>query len=352
MVGVPRVIAMTDEVTESLIERLRAVRTLAKLVGEAPAFLAALAQLPAAAACDATVLVEGETGTGKDLVARAIHYLSPRAPFPFVAVNCGSLADTLLEDELFGHERGAFTDAQARRPGLIAQADRGTLLLDEVGTLTLRAQIALLRVLQDKTFRALGASHEQQADVRFVAATNVPLRTLVQSGTLRADLYYRLCVFSIRLPPLRERREDIPALAAHLIAKHASRGSAVPTLSEAALAALFTFDWPGNVRELENAIIRGVQVCRRGVIEAEDLGLGPIAAEPTPPTGRSFKVLKRQLIERFEQDYLRHLIAEHGGNVSRAAAAAGKDRRDLGKLLRKYGIQPRQFSPSSRARLG
>jgi DNA-binding NtrC family response regulator len=335
---------MTDEVTERLIEQLRAVRTLAQLVGEAPTFLTALVQVPAAAACNATVLIEGETGTGKDLVARAIHYLSARAPFPFVAVNCGTLTDTLLEDELFGHERGAFTDAQARRPGLIAQADRGTLLLDEVGTLTMRGQIALLRVLQDKTFRALGSSREQQADVRFVAATNSPLRSLVQTGTLRADLYYRLCVFSIRLPPLRERREDIPALAAHLIARHAPVGPPLPTLSGAALAALSAFDWPGNVRELENAMIRGVQVCRRGVIEAEDLGLTPSAGEPAP-ANRPLKILKQRAIEQFERDYLTHLMAEHGGNVSRAAVAAGKERRDLGKLLKRHGVNPKQFSP-------
>src|SRR5215472_4396066 len=202
---------------ETLIQHLRDSQALAKLVGEAPAFAKAIKQLPAVAKSGATALITGETGTGKELVARAIHYLSARTSQPFVAVNCGSLPDTLLEDELFGHERGAFTGAHVRRDGLIAQAEKGTLFLDEVDTLPAKAQIDLLRVLQDKRFRTIGSSVEHKADVRIVAATNAPLELLVQSGGFRADLYYRLSVFPIFLPVLRDRREDIPALAAHFL---------------------------------------------------------------------------------------------------------------------------------------
>src|SRR5262245_59542805 len=202
-----------DEPIESLIHRLRDAQVFAKLVGQAPAFIKAIQWLPAIAKDEAAVLIDGETGTGKELVARAIHYLSERAPFPFVPVNCGALPDTLLEDELFGHERGAFTDAHMRRSGLIAQAEKGTLFLDEVDTLTLKAQVALLRVLQDKKFRLLGSRGEQEANVRVVAATNAPLDELVQNGGFRADLYYWLCVFSIKLPPMRNRKDDNILLA-------------------------------------------------------------------------------------------------------------------------------------------
>jgi len=208
------------EPMENLINRLRDKQTLAKLIGEAPVFLKAIAQLPSVARSEATVLITGETGTGKELVARAIHYLSARVAFPFVPLNCGSLPETLLEDELFGHERGAFTDARTPRRGLITQAERGTLFLDEVDTLAAKAQVALLRVLQDKMFRTLGSSREQEADVRIVAATNAPLDQLVRAGGFRVDLYYRLRVFSINLPPLRDRKKDILSLSRHFLEKH------------------------------------------------------------------------------------------------------------------------------------
>jgi DNA-binding NtrC family response regulator len=346
---------------ESLIERLRDAQALAKLVGDAPAFLNAIRHLPDVAKSEASVLITGETGTGKELAARAIHYLSVRAAFPFVAVHCGSLPDTLLESELFGHERGAFTDAHAQRHGLIAQAEKGTLFLDEVETMTLKAQVALLRVLQDKKFRALGSSREQQADIRVVAATNAPLEHLVQAGTFRADLYYRLCVFSVHLPPLRERKGDIIPLSRHFLKKHVPRtparrdGVSDKTGPELQLApdaceALLAYDWPGNVRELESAIIRGIHLSQTNLIEVKDLGI-PSAIESQqnlPVTivsteACSFKVMKQKMIEMFEQDYLNRLMREHQGNVSHAAAAAGKERRELGKLLKKYRIDPKFF---------
>ncbi|MCI0694767.1 sigma-54 dependent transcriptional regulator [candidate division KSB1 bacterium] len=337
---------------ESLIERLRDAQALAKLVGEAPAFLKAIRHVPDVANSDATVLITGETGTGKEMVARAIHYLSPRAGSPFVPVHCGSLPDTLLESELFGHERGAFTDAHAQRRGLIAQAEMGTLFLDEVEAMSLKAQVALLRVLQDKKFRALGSSHEQHADIRVVAATNAPLKQLVQAGTFRVDLYYRLCVFSVHLPPLRERKGDIITLTGHFLKKHAPReaGSELQLTSEAH-ETLLAYDWPGNVRELESAIIRGIHLSRANLIEVKDLGIPsamgsqqnlPITIVSTEEC--SFKAMKQRMIETFEREYLHRLMSEHQGNVSHAAVAAGKERRELGKLLKKYRIDPGLFS--------
>jgi transcriptional regulator with PAS, ATPase and Fis domain len=330
--------------------------TRAKLVGEAPCFLQVMEQLSTVEKSDAAVLLMGETGTGKELFARAIHYLSGRADGPFVALNCGSLPDTLLEDELFGHERGAFTDAHFRRSGLIAQAENGTLFLDEVNSLTARAQVVLLRVLQDKKFRAIGASCEQQANVRVLAATNGRLEQLVQQGTFRADLYYRLSVFTVSLPPLRSRKEDIALLATHFIKKHAPAERRHIRLSPAASAALIDYDWPGNVRELENAIIRGIHRAKKDDwIDAQDFGLpGPTEelhkrACKTGPSMGSFQTLKQQAIALFERTYLTNLMTECRGNVTYAARTAGKERRALGRLLRKHQIDPKCFTvPASR----
>jgi DNA-binding NtrC family response regulator len=319
---------------------------LAKLVGRAPIFVEAIRQIPAIAKSDAPVLISGETGTGKELVARAVHYSSERAGFPFVAVNCGSMVETLLEDELFGHQRGAFTGAIRDKIGLLAQAERGTLFLDEVDTLSPKAQVDLLRVLQERKFRAVGSQCDQDANVRVLAATNASLDGLLHAGAFRVDLYYRLCVFSIQLPPLRERREDILALAAHFLEKHASAHHGRFTLSAGAVDTLVAWHWPGNVRELENAIIRGVHLATTEWIEATDLRLPMQFASAAKATATTFKSRKREAIEAFEKDYLKRLMWEHGGNVTRAAAAAQKERRDLGKLLKKYDLDPRGFRAS------
>ena len=338
-----------DAASERLIQKLRQAQGLSLIVGEASVFRRAIAQIPTIAQSDATVLISGETGTGKELVARAIHYLSPRAGFPFIAVNCGALPDTLLEDELFGHERGAFTDARLGRPGLIAHGEKGTLFLDEVGTLTARAQMALLRVLQDKTYRVLGSCREERADVRFVAATNADLRERVGAGTFRADLYYRLCVFTISLPPLRDRREDILSLAAHFLKMYTPPDRPDLSLSPTARAAILTFEWPGNVRELEHAILRAVQVCQTKAIGAEDLGLPTEASRSQSPAvsdssiASSFKAMKKVSVDAFEREYLGRLMAAHHGNVTHAALAAGKDRRELGRLLKKHHLDPKAF---------
>jgi DNA-binding NtrC family response regulator len=323
------------------------LQALTKIVGDAPALLRAIEQVPIVARGEAAVLISGETGTGKELVASAIHTMSPRAPGPFVTVNCGSFSDTLLEDEFFGHERGAFTSANWVRMGVIAEAESGTLLLDEVDTLPPKAQVALLRVLQDKKYRAVGSSEEHVANVRFLAATNAPLDQLVRSGKFRADLFYRLCVFSIHLPPLRERKEDIPLLVAHFLKKHVPLERGTVRLTPEAQAVLHSQDWPGNVRELENTIIRGIYLSQGDCIEPRQLSLtASLDQDFRPPAsagGQSFKSLKREAIESFERQYLVRLLRANNGNVTRAASTAGKERRDFGKLLNKHRLDPKHF---------
>ena len=357
-----------DRVAADLaVEHARNVLALERLVGSAPAFATVLRQIPAVARGGATVLLTGETGTGKELVARAIHYLGAQAGGPFIPVNCGALPETLLEDELFGHVAGAFTDARKGRVGLIAQAHGGTLFLDEIDALTPRAQVSMLRVLQDRCFRPIGGSSEQRIDVRFVAASNADLRTLVRDGTFRSDLYYRLHVLAVRLPPLRERRQDVLTLARHFLDKHGAAGAPISRLAPDAEAALVAYDWPGNVRELENAMLRALCHAPDGVVHAEHLALLESGAEAgrvvlAPPAGtayhaadpalqppapvalRSFNDMKGEVVLAFERDYLMRLMAEHGGNVSRAARSAGKERRELGKLLKKHAVDPRCFA--------
>ncbi len=335
---------------ESAIQKLRAKAVLAPLVGENVRFREMIGRLPTIASGGATVLISGETGTGKELVARAIHYLSQRESFPFVPINCGALPDTLLEAELFGHERGAFTDAREPRPGLVHEAEGGTLCLDEADSLTPRAQVALLRLLQDRKFRPVGSSREQRGDVRFIAITNARLTDRVAAGAFRADLYYRLCVFAVELPPLRERKDDILLLAEHFLRMYARAGAGVPRISPAATAALLSHDWPGNVRELENAMLRASQSCSNAVIQTADLGL-PMASTVEAGADASFTALKRHAIEVFERNYLTLLLRRSAGNVTRAARAAGKERRDLGRLLKKHRLDPKAFAGDNVTRI-
>jgi DNA-binding NtrC family response regulator len=329
----------------------RAAATLARarqvtsppLVGNARIFREAIAPIPVIARSARPVLIGGETGTGKELVARAIHAASERAHCPFVAVNCGSLVDTLVDDALFGHEQGAFTDARVRREGLIARAAGGTLFLDELEALSMKGQVTLLRVLEDDAFRALGSSRLEQANVRFVAATNSPLENAIKTGGFRADLYYRLCVFAINLPPLRNRPEDILTLAHHFLREHAPSEAPLPELDESARRALVNYQWPGNVRELENTIIRAIHLRKAAFVSASDLGLSIEAAIAGPPAGRTFHALKQETIATFERRYLERVMHEHHGNVTHAAQATGKERRELGRLLKKHRIDPQSF---------
>ena len=314
------------------------------LVGEALAFRQAVSLIPVVAITNRPVIISGETGTGKELIARAIHAQSDRAGSRFVAVNCGSLVDTLVDDALFGHEPGAFTDARLRHRGLLHEAQGGTLFLDEIEALSTKGQVTLLRVLEDGTFRALGSSRIERADIRVLVATNASLESMVQAGSFRADLYYRLCVFRIDLPPLRERRLDIFLLAEHFLKKHAAAGSPPMVLDHAARHAIEVHSWPGNVRELENAIVRATHLRRAGAITIDDLGLPAVSSPPSAP--RTYQALKQSVVAAFEADYLRKLIADHHGNITRAARAAGKERRELARLLKKHRIDPQEFRRS------
>ena len=331
--------------TEQAIERLREAHALSRFIGRAPCFLEVISRLPLPARTNASVVINGETGTGKELVARALHYLGPRAERPFVPVNCGSLPENLLEDELFGHERGAFTDARSRRAGLVVQADGGTLFLDEVDTLSPRAQVALLRVLQDRTVRAIGAEQQQSVDVRFIAATNTDLMALLRNGRFRSDLYYRLSVINLTLPPLRERGDDVMLLAHHFLMHFSTDASRRPALTQEAEDALLSHDWPGNVRELENAIQRALTFSTGRDIGAADLGLAPTLSEPQHPRAmhsRPFREAKQAVVEAFEREYVSCLLHACGGNVTRAARIAHKERRDFGRLVRKYDLDPQR----------
>jgi two-component system, NtrC family, response regulator GlrR len=324
----------------SHLTAMKELHGLKKIIGESPGFLAEVKKFPVIAKCDASVLILGETGTGKELCARAIHYLSPRATQSFVPVNCGAIPVDLVENELFGHEREAFTGAHSSRPGLIQEAHGGTLFLDEIDCLPLGAQVKLLRFLQEKEYRPLGSIKVRKADVRVIAATNVDLQEAVSSQRIRQDLYYRINIIPVTLPPLRERRGDIPLLARHFLEKYATSFAKPATaFSNGALHKLMVYDWPGNVRELENAIERAVVMSDREMIQSESIGLPGSSIERRA----SFQQMKAQVIEKFEKDYLSGLMLAHEGNVTRAAQAAGKDRRALRQLIRKHKIQAHEF---------
>ena len=309
----------------------------AGLIGRSTAFLDALRQLPEAVRCDANVLICGETGTGKDLVARALHYLGSRRRGPFVPVNCAALPESLFENELFGHTRGAYTTAGSAQEGLAVQADTGTLFLDEVETLSARSQAALLRFLQDGQFRPLGAGASRGSNVRTLAASNANLAALAESGVFREDLYYRLNVLCVTLPPLRQRPDDIPELAEHVLAKLIDRYSRPKRFSAAALAWMAAQPWKGNVRELENWVHRRYLLAEGNFIEPDE---SATVGAPNRFGVDPFREAKRRAIAAFEQQYLSELIARVGGNVSAASRYAGTERRAFGRLLRKHSIDP------------
>lgn len=324
-----------------------------KLIGQAPVFLYVLRQIAGIAGINAPVLLDGETGTGKELVARAIHYSGPRSAMPFIPANCGALPESLIENEFFGHARGAYTDAREPQPGLIAQAQGGTLFLDEVDALPLRGQVALLRFLQDLRYRPLGATRDEQADVRVIAATNVNLDDLVAQRRFRPDLLYRLKIFSLTLPALRERPGDAELLAKHFARLYSNQyKSAEPRIASADLAWIRSHSWPGNVRELENLAHRAV-VLSQGK-SAVELGLvraeAPREHKPalTSKAGPSlcelgFRRAKAAAIQAFERSFIERALLESRGNVSAAARLSGKERRAFGKLMKKHGLTNRQF---------
>ncbi len=343
---VPRVNRLLERarLEEPLTRALKEKLGLRQLVGESAVFLEEIRKIPPLAKCDANVMLSGETGTGKELCARAVHYLSPRASGPFVPVNCGAVPVELVENELFGHERGAYTGASSAQDGLVQESDGGTLFLDEIDSLPLLAQVKLLRFLQEKEYRPLGSTKTRKANVRVIAATNADLDAALNTGRLRRDLFYRLNVISLRLPPLRERREDIPLLARHFLAKYADEfDKRARDYALDALHALVLYDWPGNVRELQHVVERAVVLSERRVVCAADIQLprGDVTTATTPPA--SFKEEKSRVIEQFERGYLLNVLRVCGGNITRAASLARKNRRAFFQLIRRYGIDPKTF---------
>lgn len=327
----------TQATTQVIKEKLG----LRQLVGRSPKFQRELEKIPIIAKCGASVLISGETGTGKELYARAIHYLSPRSSKPLIPVNCGAMPSDLIEDELFGHERGAFTGATSTVGGLLQEAEGGTLFLDEIDCLPLQAQSKLLRFLQEKEYRPLGSTRMRHADVRVIAASNADFDEVMAAEKMRKDLYYRLNVIRLVLPPLRERREDIPLLVKHFLEKYANEfGKEAPEISAEFVDMLTLYDWPGNVRELEHMIERAVILCQTGTLRADDISLPGLDAIDSKET---FQSAKAEVIEQFEKAYIRRLLQAYGGNITRAAHAARKNRRAFWQLIRKHQIETRSF---------
>ncbi len=321
------------------------------VIGESPAFRKVIHRIKRYSQCDAPVLIEGETGTGKELAARAIHYLGGRKDYPFIPVNCGALPDQLVENELFGHEKGAYTDARAPQNGLVAQAEGGTLFLDELEALSHKGQVALLRFLQEGEYRPLGSSRLVKANVRVISASNASLSQLVTGGEFREDLLYRLNIMPLGMPPLRARTGDVELLIDHFLHSYRIRyGQPSKRLDPAAIRYLTNYEWPGNVRELENFLHRGFLLAEGNVMRLPlERELSPECASVTTygsgcelVTVR-FSDAKAKAIDRFEKDYLSVLMSEFQGNVTRAAKRAGKERRALGKLLKKHGIDKRDY---------
>lgn len=324
------------------------------MLGESQSMAAVRTQLQRFAVCDIQLLIEGETGTGKELAAREVHYASARRDFPFVPVNCGAIPDSLFENELFGHDRGAFTDAKVAQAGLVDHARGGTLFLDEVDALSNKGQVALLRFLQDNEYRPVGGGVTRTSDARIIAATNSCLAQQVDAGRFRRDLHYRLNALYLQLPPLRARDGDVPLLADYFLSAVATRlCGPVKRWSEAALRALDAYPWPGNVRELDNIAMRTYVSTEAATISLGDLAavepaFGDAQAVPRRRANEAdigFSVAKTRAIRKFERDYLAQLMQRASGNISAAARLSGTERRQLGKLLVKHGIEVKPFRP-------
>jgi len=331
------------------------------LIGQSPAMQRMFDVIRKAAPTDLTVLIRGPSGTGKELVANALHYNSPRRGRPLIKVNCAAFSRELVESELFGHERGAFTGAISAREGKFEIADGGTLLLDEIGDMPLETQAKILRVLQERELERVGGNRTIKVDVRILAATNQDLESRVQQGQFRQDLFYRLNVIPIVIPPLRERREDVPPLIAHFLAAAAARlGRAPKSVAPDAYRALLAHDWPGNVRELEHGIEQATVLAGGDEIQLDDLpaelrarggadpasaptGQTALAASASPDPAGGFKESKQRVIEQFERRFIAEALARHRGNISKAAEEMGMYRQHLQVKLAEYGIDAGTF---------
>ena len=317
------------------------------LVGESPAFLESLRLIRKLSTYDASVLIHGETGTGKELAARAIHYLGSRRAAPFIPVNCGAIPDSLVESELFGHTRGAFTDAKDARAGVIEQAEGGTLFLDELETLSSRAQVALLRFLQDHNYRPLGGAFGRIANVRIIGSTNTDLNTIVKRGDFRADLLFRLKVLTLNLPPLRARPGDAVLLADRFVRRFGAQYKLAPkSFDSSARNYLDQHDWPGNVRELENLVQRAV-LLGDGPFWSFNEAVHAEAAHDGPVIDRPFSEAKAHAIAHFERTYVTELLRHTRGNISMAARLCGKERSRLRRLVKKYRLERLSFASAA-----
>ena len=327
-----------EEENRELKTRIAGQFHFSSIIGRSKKMREVLEILTLAAPSDATILILGESGTGKELIANAIHENSPRKDKAFVKVNCAALPENLLESELFGHERGAFTGATSARKGRFELADGGTIFLDEIGDMSLATQAKILRVLQEKEFERLGSSKPIKVDVRIIAATNRNLEQAIREGTFRQDLYFRLSVVTIELPPLRERREDIPALAQHFLKKYAEKNQRlVKGFAPKTMDLFMRYDWPGNIRELENTVERAVILCREEYVQPHCLPrqFQALLDEDTPETG----VRPGHSIREVERELILKTLEQTGGNRTRAAEILGITRRALQYKLKEYGIQ-------------
>ena len=334
-----------------LLDRIQREYGFGSIVGSGPEMERVFEMIKKVAETDLTVLVRGESGTGKELVAQALHYRSARRDRPFIAVNCAAISRELVESELFGHEKGAFTGADARRVGKFEAAAGGTIFLDEIGDMPLETQAKVLRVLQERLLERVGGNQPIPLDVRVVAATHRDLEAEVEAGRFREDLYYRLRVVTIELPPLRERRHDLPALVDRfldLIAERLKRPK--KALSEAALSKLHEHNWPGNIRELRNVIEQAAVLASGPAIAAEDVELGRKRGKDkkaAPETNLPFSEAKKQAVDEFERAYLLKALEAHDGNISRTAEAIGMVRQSLQQKLRELGIRAKEVSGES-----
>jgi two-component system response regulator GlrR len=320
----------------------------ASLIGSSKAFRQLLDQIPRIARSNATVLLTGETGTGKELIARAIHYLSPRTAGPFVPLNCGAAPDNLFENELFGHCKGAFTDAAATEKGLLAEAEGGTFFFDEIDSLSAANQVKILRFLQSREYRPLGGTRQIIADVRIVAASNANVPELVAAKLFREDLYHRLSVLTLHAPSLRERLDDIPLLVSYFLGRYSAESAhADCDFTSESLQRMMEYPWPGNVRELERVVQRAMILSPSPQISADELNIGTSVSHSKLPMPESFQKAKNRTIQAFELSYLTELLRTHHGNISSAARAAGKERRALQRLLEKHGLSRMAYLQSA-----
>ncbi len=332
-----------------LQKHMKTHETFQSFVGNSVKIQRVFESIQMVAKTDMTVLITGESGTGKDLAARAIHSLSNRNQHPFVAVNCPTVPENILESELFGYRKGAFTHASQNKIGLFQEAHRGTIFLDEIGDISIGIQTKLLRVLQEKTIKPLGDTKSIKVDVRVIASTNRNLKEKIQSGEFREDLFYRLNVLPITLPPLRERREDIPLLVSHFLEKHGTQlNKPGKSLSPELMDLFLRQPWEGNVRELENLIIRGILFAPENVIRPENVGLqsdGPISCllEENTIDGLPYRDAKEEVLRRFNHIYLTKHLAATKGNITQAAKRCGLERQALQQIMRRYDVSAEPF---------